>query len=163
MQTIIPDSPSGDGFSRLCSHCNQDFSPKNRNKKYCCSTCKSRAKEIRRLAAGRFYPKTGNEYEHRYIYRMIFGPESLQDYEVHHLFGMSNTPFNLLALPKSVHTTLHHMLRKGEDVTEILAPYFAKRDECFRQQSNLKKNHHSPYRNQSKTRKSKNVKKGRSS
>jgi hypothetical protein len=163
MKIIISYSPSGEGFTLLCSHCNQDFSPKNRNKKYCCSTCKSKAKEIRRKAAGRFYPKTGNEYEHRYIYKMVFGLDSLPEkYDIHHLFGMSNEPFNLLALPHHIHAKVHHMLRKGEDVTDTVAPFFAKREAHFRQQSNLKKKHHSPYRNQAKNRKSQTVKKGRS-
>jgi hypothetical protein len=95
---------------------------------------------------------------------MVYGPDSLpDDWDSHHIDNsLDCNPKNLLGLPKGVHATVGHMMRRGECLDEILAPYFAKRNEHFRQQSNLNKKHHSPYRNQSKKRVFDKSKKGRS-
>jgi hypothetical protein len=114
LQPIVPHSLAREGFSRSCSHCNQEFSPKNRNEKRCSKLCKSRAKEIRRKAAGRFYWRKGRVYVHRLVYVWFFGFFGLPEgWHVHHISGYSNHPFNLVALPGDIHSNVTHIQKRG--------------------------------------------------
>jgi predicted nucleic acid-binding Zn ribbon protein len=134
--SIISDSPSGEVFTRPCLHCGKLFSPLNRNEKRCSDLCKSRAKEIRRKAAKRFYWRKGRVYVHRLVYVWFFGFFGLPEgWHVHHISGYSNNPFNLVALPSDIHCTVTHIQKRGEDASEILAPFLLFREICYLRQS----------------------------
>jgi hypothetical protein len=133
---ILPQTLDRGAFTRSCSHCLNDFSSNNRNKKYCSDLCQSRAGEIRRKAAGRFYWRKGRVYVHRLIYVWFFGFFGLREgWHVHHISGYSNHPFNLVALPHEIHSQVTHMQKRGEDASEILAPFLVFREICYLGQS----------------------------
>lgn len=149
MKSISHPANNGSTFLCLCLQCGEGFSPRKSSHHYCSAKCRNRAKAIRVKISGRSYPRIGKEYAHRFLYRAVFGSAALpDDYDCHHILGYANVPFNLLALPHSVHAKMHHMLRKDEDVSELLAPYFVLRDKHFRKQSMLltKSRRHSPDR-----------------
>ncbi len=124
---------------RDCAHCGACFLPKNPRREHCSTLCRGRAKERRRREQGRVYPRKGNSYLHRLIYILTYGFFSLPvGWDVHHLSGYSNDPINLVALPHADHSRLTHKLRRGEDVTALLAPYLAFREVCFLRQSIIK-------------------------
>jgi hypothetical protein len=56
---------------------------------------------------------------HRAIWQRAFGPLR-SDWDVHHSDGnkLNNTVANLLALPRSEHTRLHHLESKTESIIQ---------------------------------------------
>jgi hypothetical protein len=66
----IPRNATRSGSSSHdCASCGTPFSPKQKRHIYCSTKCRNKQKWLRTKAAGRVYPRKGNQYLQRYIYK----------------------------------------------------------------------------------------------
>jgi hypothetical protein len=111
--------------SIYCAHCQQVFSAKRSNRRYCSSLCRNRAKYARLRSSGKAYRRKGKEYLHRFIYKQSYGIDALPDgFDIHHLDNdpLNNNHENLLAIPHNLHSRLRHLVKKGHKIGLLLFP-----------------------------------------